>query len=90
MTGASALGNAVFAAGLYDPPWLKAAAPSIATGFGYDTTYPRGGYRSALVSRWLTVLGFGYVVDDLWANEVRARPTPPPNRFVTPPLPTVS
>jgi len=70
------MGNAVFAAGLQEPTWLKAGAPTIASGFGYSTTYPQGAYREALSSRWLAVLGFRYVIDDIFANEVRrARPT---------------
>ena len=84
-TGASAMGNAVFAAGLFDPPWGKAAAPVVATGFGYDTTYPQGAYREALSSRWLTTLGFRYVIEDLYANEVRTPPRRSPPSSPVPP-----
>ena len=65
MTGPSAMGNAVFAGGLYEPTWLMGATPTIATGFGHQTTFPGGAFHQSLVAYWLTALGKRYVIEDL-------------------------
>ena len=76
MTGASAMGNAVFAAGLYEPQWLEAITPTIATGFGHQTTFPGGAFHQSLVAYWLAVLGYRDVIDEIFEHEVRRRPGP--------------
>jgi hypothetical protein len=75
-SGPSALGNAAVAGGLEKPVWIKAIYPTIASAYGHATTYPGGAYREGLSSRWLTALGFRYLIEDLYTNEVRTALSP--------------
>ena len=69
--GLSAMGIAVYASGLLQPPWLPVIAPATATADGYVTAYQGGAFRQSLLGTWLSIFRFGYVIDEIFLHEGR-------------------
>jgi len=69
LTGLSALGIAICAGLMSEPPWAKAMGPSVATANGHITTYQGGVFRTSLIQNWLSLLGFFGTLQEVKDNE---------------------